>query len=67
MQNVGHCHPKVVRAVQKQAESFIHPCFHVTPYENYITLAEKINEKVPGTSKKKRCLPIVVRKRLKML
>ncbi|HDR7647776.1 TPA: 4-aminobutyrate--2-oxoglutarate transaminase [Bacillus mycoides] len=53
MQNVGHCHPKVVRAVQKQAESFIHPCFHVTPYENYITLAEKINEKVPGTSKKK--------------
>ncbi|MGE6310426.1 MULTISPECIES: 4-aminobutyrate--2-oxoglutarate transaminase [Bacillus cereus group] len=53
MQNVGHCHPKVVRAVQKQAESFIHPCFHVTPYENYITLAEKINEKVPGTSEKK--------------
>ncbi|WP_377865700.1 4-aminobutyrate--2-oxoglutarate transaminase [Bacillus sp. R86525] len=53
MQNVGHCHPKVVRAVQKQAETFIHPCFHVTPYENYITLAEKINEKVPGTSKKK--------------
>lgn len=67
MQNVGHCHPKVVRAVQKQAESFIHPCFHVTPYENYITLAEKINEKVPGTSEKKRCLQIVVRKRLKML
>ncbi|EJQ12630.1 4-aminobutyrate transaminase [Bacillus cereus BAG3X2-1] len=53
MQNVGHCHPKVVRAVQKQAETFIHPCFHVTPYENYITLAEKINEKVPGISKKK--------------
>ncbi|MGU3369382.1 4-aminobutyrate--2-oxoglutarate transaminase [Bacillus mycoides] len=53
MQNVGHCHPKIVRAVQKQAESFIHPCFHVTPYENYITLGEKINEKVAGTSKKK--------------
>ncbi|AFU13068.1 4-aminobutyrate aminotransferase [Bacillus thuringiensis MC28] len=53
MQNVGHCHPKVVRAVQKQAKSFIHPCFHVTPYENYIALAEKINEKIPGTSKKK--------------
>ncbi|HDX9610973.1 TPA: 4-aminobutyrate--2-oxoglutarate transaminase [Bacillus toyonensis] len=53
MQNVGHCHPKVVRAVQEQAKSFIHPCFHVTPYENYIALAEKINETVPGTSKKK--------------
>ncbi|ARC28327.1 MULTISPECIES: 4-aminobutyrate--2-oxoglutarate transaminase [Bacillus] len=53
MQNVGHCHPKVVRAVQEQAKSFIHPCFHVTPYENYIALAEKINEKIPGTSKKK--------------
>ncbi|PGB03732.1 4-aminobutyrate--2-oxoglutarate transaminase [Bacillus toyonensis] len=53
MQNVGHCHPKVVRAVQEQAKSFIHHCFHVAPYENYIALAEKINEKVPGTSKKK--------------
>ncbi|MGH1288061.1 4-aminobutyrate--2-oxoglutarate transaminase [Bacillus toyonensis] len=53
MQNVGHCHPKVVRAVQEQANSFIHPCFHVTPYENYIALAEKINEKIPGTSMKK--------------
>ncbi|HDR7379702.1 4-aminobutyrate--2-oxoglutarate transaminase [Bacillus toyonensis] len=53
MQSVGHCHPKVVRAVQEQAKSFIHPCFHVTPYENYIALAEKINEKIPGTSKKK--------------
>ncbi|OFD02787.1 putative 4-aminobutyrate aminotransferase GabT [Bacillus thuringiensis] len=53
MQNVGHCHPKVVRAVQEQAKSFIHPCFHVTPYENYIALAEKMNEKIPGTSKKK--------------
>ncbi|EOP25292.1 4-aminobutyrate transaminase [Bacillus cereus VD131] len=53
MQNVGHCHPKVVRAVQEQAKSFIHLCFHVTPYENYIALAEKMNEKIPGTSKKK--------------
>lgn len=52
MQNVGHCHPKVVRAVQEQAKSFIHLCFHVTPYENYIALAEKMNEKIPEQVRK---------------
>ncbi len=41
VQNVGHCHPKVVAAIQQQAAAFIHPCFHVTPYESYVLLAEK--------------------------
>ena len=27
--NVGHCHPKVVAAIQDQAGKFIHTCFHV--------------------------------------
>ena len=26
--NVGHCHPKVVAAIQDQAEKYIHPCFY---------------------------------------
>ncbi|MBJ8107120.1 MULTISPECIES: 4-aminobutyrate--2-oxoglutarate transaminase [Bacillus cereus group] len=53
MQNVGHCHPKVVKAIQDQVESSIHSCFHVAPYESYITLAERLNELTPGDFKKK--------------
>ncbi|WP_002150243.1 4-aminobutyrate--2-oxoglutarate transaminase [Bacillus cereus] len=53
MQNVGHCHPKVVKAIQEQVESSIHSCFHVAPYESYITLAERLNELTPGDFKKK--------------
>ncbi|MED0959149.1 4-aminobutyrate--2-oxoglutarate transaminase [Bacillus paramycoides] len=53
MQNVGHCHPKVVKAIQNQVESSIHSCFHVAPYESYIALAERLNELTPGDFKKK--------------
>ncbi|PFA22269.1 4-aminobutyrate--2-oxoglutarate transaminase [Bacillus cereus] len=53
MQNVGHCHPKVVQAIQSQVESSIHSCFHVAPYESYIELAERLNELTPGDFKKK--------------
>lgn len=53
MQNVGHCHPKVVKAIQEQVESSIHSCFHVAPYESYIALAERLNELTPGEFKKK--------------
>ncbi|EJR57572.1 4-aminobutyrate transaminase [Bacillus cereus VD107] len=53
MQNVGHCHPKVVKAIQDQVESSIHSCFHVAPYESYIALAERLNELTPGDFKKK--------------
>ncbi|MCI0765990.1 4-aminobutyrate--2-oxoglutarate transaminase [Bacillus sp. TL12] len=53
MQNVGHCHPKVVQAIQSQVASSIHSCFHVAPYESYIELAERMNELTPGDFKKK--------------
>jgi len=46
--NVGHSHPKVVAAIQEQAENFIHTCFHVAPYEAYIELAARLNELSPG-------------------
>jgi 4-aminobutyrate aminotransferase / (S)-3-amino-2-methylpropionate transaminase / 5-aminovalerate transaminase len=46
--NVGHSHPKVVAAIQEQAEKFIHTCFHVAPYEAYIELAARLNELAPG-------------------
>ncbi len=46
--NVGHCHPKVVAAIKDQAEKFIHTCFHVAPYESYLELAAKLNDLAPG-------------------
>lgn len=51
--NVGHCHPKVVAAIQDQAGKFIHSCFHVAPYEAYLELAQRLNELSPGTFEKR--------------
>ncbi|MEQ1714495.1 MAG: 4-aminobutyrate--2-oxoglutarate transaminase [Hyphomicrobium sp.] len=51
--NTGHQHPKVVAAIKAQLEAFTHVCFQVTPYENYITLCERLNAiaPVPGPAK----------------
>jgi 4-aminobutyrate aminotransferase / (S)-3-amino-2-methylpropionate transaminase / 5-aminovalerate transaminase len=47
--NVGHNHPAVVAAVQKQLESFSHVCFQVVSYEPYIRLAARLSDLVaPG-------------------
>ena len=51
--NVGHTNPEVVRAIREQAERFTHGCFHVTPYEGYVRLAERMNALVPGAFAKK--------------
>jgi 4-aminobutyrate aminotransferase / (S)-3-amino-2-methylpropionate transaminase / 5-aminovalerate transaminase len=51
--NVGHCHPKVVAAVQRQAERFSHTSFNVVMYEPYVRLAEKLNRLTPGDFPKK--------------
>ncbi|WP_138933656.1 4-aminobutyrate--2-oxoglutarate transaminase [Roseovarius arcticus] len=51
--NTGHCHPKVMQAVTEQLSRFTHTCHQVVPYENYIRLAERLNEKVPGDFAKK--------------
>jgi len=51
--NTGHCHPKVVRAVQEQTEKFLHTCFHVFMYEGYVELAERLNALAPGRFAKK--------------
>ena len=52
-QNVGHGHPKVVAAMEQQIHSFTHTCFQISPYENYIQLAERLNELAPGDFEKK--------------
>ena len=41
--NTGHRHPKIMQAVAQQSEAFTHTCFHVSPYESYIRLAERLN------------------------
>ena len=51
--NVGHSHPKVVKAIKDQAEKFTHTCFMVTPYESPVKLAKKLCDAVPGTSEKR--------------
>lgn len=51
--NTGHCHPKVMQAVSDQISKFTHTCHQVLPYENYVRLAERLNDKVPGDFDKK--------------
>lgn len=45
--NTGHRHPKVVEAVRNQLDYFTHTAFQVIPYENYLLLAERLNQRVP--------------------
>ncbi len=54
--NVGRGNPRVLEAVRKQAEAFLHECFHVSMYENYIEVAEELNRLVPGDHAKKTML-----------
>lgn len=54
--NAGHCPPEVVQAIQKQAEQYIHTCFHVAMYEPYVALAEKLEQITPGNFAKKTIL-----------
>lgn len=53
--NTGHRHPKVVAAIEAQLQHFTHTCYQVLPYENYVTLAERINKLTPGNYAKKTC------------
>ena len=48
---VGHSHPKVVEAVQRQAARFSHTDFSVLPYELYVELAERLVRLVGGDRK----------------
>jgi 4-aminobutyrate aminotransferase/(S)-3-amino-2-methylpropionate transaminase len=54
--NTGHRHPRVMAAVAEQAQAFTHTCFHVAPYESYLTLAERLNTLTPGDFAKKTML-----------
>jgi 4-aminobutyrate aminotransferase len=45
--NIGHCHPKVVEAIQKQCAELIHTSV-TTHHKGYIELAKKLAEIAPG-------------------
>src|SRR3990172_5064111 len=45
--NVGHSHPRVVKAGQEQISLFTHTDFTIVPYECYVELAERLCALVP--------------------
>src|SRR5215471_7280311 len=45
--STGHCHPKVVNAIQKQAADLIHMSGTDFYYENMTTLAERLSAIAP--------------------
>ncbi len=51
--NIGYSHPEVVEVVKDQAEKFFHTSINVVQYEQYIELAEKLNNMTPGNHPKK--------------
>ena len=54
--NVGHRHPKVVEAIKRQADDFLHTCFGIAQYESYVELCERLNALAPGATPKKTAL-----------
>ncbi len=54
--NAGHCPEPVVKAIQAQAEKFIHTSFNVVTYEPYIELCEELCEILPHGEKTKAML-----------
>jgi len=50
---VGHTHPKVVEAIQRQAECFIHTDYSVVGYAPYAELARRLSAYAPGAGEHK--------------
>jgi 4-aminobutyrate aminotransferase len=51
--NTGHCHPRIMAAIEQQMGKFTHTCYQVVPYASYVELAERINAIAPGSHAKK--------------
>ncbi len=51
--NAGHRQDAVLSAIREQLDHFLHTCVQVTPYENYVHLAERMNAVTPGKFPKK--------------
>ncbi len=53
---VGNAAPRVVERVTAQVQDFTHTCFMVTPYEEYLEVAEALNDLTPGDHEKRTAL-----------
>jgi 4-aminobutyrate aminotransferase / (S)-3-amino-2-methylpropionate transaminase / 5-aminovalerate transaminase len=51
--NVGHNHPRVMKAVQEQLERVTHTSFQVVMYESYLRLAQRLSDLGPGDGPQK--------------
>lgn len=51
--NTGHRSAAVLSAIESQLQKFLHTCAQVTPYEEYVRLAERMNGIAPGKFPKK--------------
>lgn len=51
--STGHCHPRVVRAIQEQAGRLIHICASDFYDPTYVDLAERLGKLAPGNHNKK--------------
>src|SRR5689334_7545618 len=49
----GHCHPRVVQAIQEQAARLIHMSGTDFYYEGLVSLAEKLSEIAPGDTERR--------------
>jgi len=49
----GHCHPRVVKAIQRQAQKFLHMSGTDFYYDVQVELAEKLARLAPGKFKKR--------------
>jgi 4-aminobutyrate aminotransferase / (S)-3-amino-2-methylpropionate transaminase / 5-aminovalerate transaminase len=53
---IGNASPRVVEAVAAQVADFTHTCFMITPYEEYVAVAEQLNRLTPGSGEKRSAL-----------
>lgn len=54
--NSGHGNQRIIHAIQQQARKFLHTCFPVVPYRNYVELCKALNRITPGDHRKKTVL-----------
>ncbi|MCA9243114.1 MAG: aspartate aminotransferase family protein [Phycisphaerales bacterium] len=54
--NAGHCDPEVVEAICAQARKLLHSCIHISTYEPYVALCEKLVSLLPHGPEGTKCL-----------
>ncbi len=54
--SVGNGNQRIIDAVSRQIADFTHTCFMVTPYEEYLQVAEELAELTPGEHEKRSAL-----------